>query len=152
MQNYQPVKAEQYETLMTLMAAQTGYLDTTLKLMEMTLEEFSRLFRTVGQVFCIYKDEQLAGFYWIEARGAILHLHGLILEDAFQGKGIGSRVLADLEAGCSPGTTTIELGVHGSNTGAQRLYRRNGYQVVKSYDDLDFLVMQKRIKTRKESA
>ena len=39
----------------------------------------------------------------------------------------------------------IELGVHGSNIRVKKLYERVGYETVKTYDDLGFVVMQKRL-------
>jgi hypothetical protein len=49
------------------MRAGTGdYLFHSLVLMQITWEQFARLFRTVGQVFGIYQEKQLVGFYWIE--------------------------------------------------------------------------------------
>lgn len=65
--------------------------------MQMNLEEFSRLFRTVGEVYGIYQDGELAGFYWVEPRETTLHLHGLILRPEFQGQGIGREVLSYLD-------------------------------------------------------
>lgn len=143
---YQPAKAEQYDRLFQLMYDQApDYLEHTLELMEMTREEYSQLFQTVGQVVGIYDDGHVAGFYWVEERENTLHLHGLILKDAFQGLGIGSQVLRDIEARYSERVDYIELGVHQSNTGAIKLYKKFDYKTVDVLDDLGFEVMQKEL-------
>ena len=55
------------------------YLETLLTSMEMSIEQFSEILRSVGQVYSILEDDHVAGFYWIEERGRELHLHGLVL-------------------------------------------------------------------------
>ncbi len=146
---FELARPEDYDELMALQRRQTaGYLARTLDLMGMTWQEYADRFRTVGQVYRIYRAGQLAGFYWIEERESILHLHGLILANAFQGQGIGSRVLHKLEADYGQRMAAIELGVHQSNTRAIALYERFGYRTVRTLEDLGFLVMQKELKPR----
>lgn len=143
---YEPAEDEEYEAFLRLMEEHAaGYLNRSLTLMEMTQETFACLFRTVGEVYGIYEDSRLAGFYWVEKRGAVLHLHGLILKEGFRGRGIGSQVLRDLEARHGQGVTTIELGVHASNRGARRLYERLGYKTVKHLEELGFEIMQREV-------
>lgn len=146
MLEYLPAKTDQYETFVQLTQDQAqGYLEGTLELMKITWEEYSHLFRTIGQVYGIYKNGRVAGFFWIEEREKILHLHGLILKKDFQGQGIGTQVLRDLEARYGDRMECIELGVHESNARAKKLYERTGYETVKTYSDLGFDVMQKRL-------
>lgn len=141
---YKPSSGEQYDLFLNLMRSQAAdYLDCTLELMGLTWQEFAHLFRTVGQVYGIYEEEHLAGFYWIEEREEILHLHGLVLEGAAQGRGIGSRVLTMLETIYRDRMEAIELGVHESNERARRLHERFGYRTVKLLDDVGFFIMQK---------
>lgn len=141
---YKPASGEQYDLFLNLMHSQAAdYFDRTLELMGMTWQEFAHLFRTVGQVYGVYEEERLSGFYWIEEREGILHLHGLVLEGASQGRGIGSRILTMLEATYRDRMETIELGVHESNERARRLYERLGYRTVKMLDDVGFFIMQK---------
>jgi ribosomal-protein-alanine N-acetyltransferase len=90
----------------------------------------------------------VAGFCWIEERGRVLHLHGLILRKEFQGRGIGGRVLEMLETRFSGRVDTIELGVHRSNTGAVRLYERTGYRTAETRGDLGFLILRKDLADR----
>jgi len=62
MPTYRPARAEQYDELLQLLRDQTaGYLERTMGLMLITWREFTQLFRTAGQVYGIYQDEQLAG-------------------------------------------------------------------------------------------
>ena len=146
MLTFTKAQPKDYDEFMQLQAKQAGhYLDQTLELMGTTWQEYTHLFQTVGQVFGIYRDGQLAGFYWIEQRDRILHLHGLILKSEFQGQGIGSQVLTLLETEYRARVDAIELGVHESNVRAIALYERFGYRTVKTLADLGFLVMQKEL-------
>jgi ribosomal protein S18 acetylase RimI-like enzyme len=143
---YKPAEQEQYEEFLQLTQDQaSGYLECTLDLMKMTREEYSQLFRSRGQMYGIYMDSQAAGFFWIEEREKTLHLHGLILKKEFQGQGIGTQVLYDLEARYGDRMDCIELGVHESNVRAKKLYERLGYETVKNYSDSGFDVMQKKL-------
>ena len=144
MLTFESASAEQYGECMQLMLDEAGgYLQGTLKLMQISMDEFNHLFRTVGTLHAIYDDKQLAGFYWIEAREKVLHLHALLLKQQFQGKGIGTRTLNMLASKYVGIMRTIELGVHESNEGAIRLYERNGFSTVKQLEDLRFRIMQK---------
>ena len=139
-------RPEQYEEFMNLMQDEANdYLQSTLELMQMTQEEFNHLFRTVGQVYGIYEDGQLVGFYWIEEREKVLHLHALIIKSQFQGRGIGTRILGMLALEYKETMSCIELGVHESNDRAIRMYERQGFTTVKQLHDLNFHIMQKQL-------
>ncbi|HTX79834.1 MAG TPA: GNAT family N-acetyltransferase [Longilinea sp.] len=141
---YQPVANKQYDELLQLMREDAAdYLQQSLDLMRITREEFGQLFRTIGQVDGIYQDEQLAGFYWIEERPPVLHLHALILKPTFQGKGIGTIVLQMLIATYGGRMQAIELGVHQSNPRAKKLYGRLGFVVIDFKEDLGYFIMQR---------
>lgn len=140
----QPAAPEQYDEFFQLMLEEAkDYLEQTMKLMEMPVERFRQLFETVGQVFAIYLEDRVAGFYWIEGRAEILHLHGLVLGKEFQGKGIGSKILTSLEREYQSKMNAIELGVHRTNTGAKKLYAKLGYRVVRELPELGFEILQK---------
>lgn len=146
MLTYKSAKPEQYDKFLQLLQAQASdYLEHTLELMEMGWEEFGHLFKTVGQVFGIYEDGHLAGFYWMEERGQELHLHGLILKEQFQNRRIGTQTLKRLEVEYWGKMAFIELGVHQSNEKARALYRRLGYRTVKVLNDLVFHIMQRQL-------
>lgn len=93
MLTYKLITQDEYDNFLQLLLNEAAdYLSHTLELMQMSLEEAQALFRATGQVFAIYQDAALAGYYWIEERGDILHLHGLVLRQECQGQGIGSQV------------------------------------------------------------
>jgi len=114
---------EQYEEFMQLMLSEASeYVRGTMQLMQMTQEQFDHLFKTVGHVYGIYENQQLAGFYWVEEREKVLHLHALILKSKFQSRGIGTQVMNMLALSNSSIMNCIELGVHESNHRAIRMY------------------------------
>jgi ribosomal protein S18 acetylase RimI-like enzyme len=146
MPSYRTARTEDYDVFLNILHDQAAdYLEPTLRLMQMTWEEFAHQFRTIGQVYSIYWSGQLAGFYWIEERDDVLHLHGLILKSEFQGQGIGTQVLTMLSTKYRDRFTAIELGVYRSNVRAIALYERMGYETVRSLENLGFFVMQKRL-------
>jgi ribosomal protein S18 acetylase RimI-like enzyme len=144
MLTFEAASVEQYGECMQLMRDEAGsYLQGTLKLMQMSMDEFNHLLRTVGTLYAIYDDKQLVGFYWIEEREKVLHLHALLVKPRSQGRGIGTQTLRMLASKYKGTMTTIELGVHESNEGAIRMYERNGFKTVKQLEDLKFRIMQK---------
>jgi ribosomal protein S18 acetylase RimI-like enzyme len=146
MLSYRPATAEQHDEFLQLMLDEAAdYLERTMELMQFTLEQAKELVATVGQVYSIYQDERLAGFYWIEEREGTLHLHGLALKEDFQGKGIGTQVLHKLATEYRGRMEAIELGVHQSNSRAKALYDKLGYETVLHMEELGFYIMQKRL-------
>mgnify|MGYP000296300884 CR=1 FL=1 len=147
MLTFKPAMDAQYDEFFQLMQQQAAdYLQPTMELMQITPEQARLLFGHVGQVYGIYQEDQLAGFYWIEERDEILHLHGLVLREEFQGRGIGTEVLEMLERDYRSRMAAIELGVHQSNAKAELLYERLGYQTVKYLPELGFYIMQKSLR------
>jgi len=137
-------RLDQYEEFMQLLRDEAReYLQGTMDLMQLTQEEFDHLFRTVGQVYSVYEDQELAGFYWTEERERVLHLHALILKPQFQGRGIGTQILTILTSAKKDVVNSIELGVHESNQRAIKMYERQGFKTVKQLGDLQFRIMQK---------
>jgi len=100
-------------------------------------------FENIGQVFIIYSECEPAGFYWIEQRQEVLHLHGIVLRHYFQGLGIGRKVMTSLENRHCKNISAIELGVHHGNRKARRLYDKLGYRLVKHLNDVHFDIMRK---------
>jgi len=142
--SYKPASPEQYDQFLQMMWDDgQDYMENTLRIMQMTWDEYAQIFHTRGVVRAIYKDADLAGFYWIEERGDTLHLHGLILKADFQGQGIGTAVLTWLTESYSGKLDKIELGVYQANSSAIRLYENMGFQITRSLDDLHFYIMQK---------
>ena len=152
MLTYKSATLDQVDELFRLMEADSSeYLQESLKTMQMTRDQFAHLFRTVGEVYAIYQDDELAGFYWIEERGNILHLHGLILKPSFQGRGIGTQVLQMLVDRYQGKMDHVELGVHQSNERARKLYLRLGYEVVDFRSDVGYYIMRKSLAARPAS-
>jgi len=144
MLTYASATTEQYDLFLQMMWNDgQDYWENTMRVMQMTWEEYGQIFRTRGDVQAIYRDTALAGFYWIEERGDILHLHGIILKPEFQGQGIGTTVLKMLAERYTGKKDKIELGVYQANSGAIRLYEKLGYQITRNLGDLHFYIMQK---------
>jgi ribosomal protein S18 acetylase RimI-like enzyme len=140
MLTYELAHVEQIDEFLRLMREDAvDYLDRTMELMQMTWSQFDQLVKTVGQVFGIYHDGLLVGFYWVEERDRVVHLHGLVIRNPCQGQGMGTEVLNMLANRYADTMDAIELGVHESNTRAQALYARLGYQTTKHLADLAFL-------------
>jgi ribosomal protein S18 acetylase RimI-like enzyme len=118
------------------------YLDQTLALMGETWEHFVQIAQQVGQVYGVYRDGQLAGYYWIEEREKALHLHGILVKAEFRGQGIGTAILEKLQEEYAGRMELIELGVHDSNGRAKALYERMGFVTVRRVEELGFSVMQ----------
>lgn len=152
MLTYKKASESDYTEFMELVRADAGeYLEHAMKLLRMDWKKFEHLFRTVGEVCGIYSDGELAGFYWVEHRDDVLHIHGLILKDSFQDRGIGTEVLGELEERFSGVVNTLELAVHDSNPRAKELYRRLGFRTVRRLDDEGFDVMQKEVASKDDS-
>jgi ribosomal protein S18 acetylase RimI-like enzyme len=144
MLTYQPATPEQIDEFLHLMQLEAAdYLDRTMSLMDLTWSQFVHLAQTVGQVFSIYHDDELVGFYWTEERDRTVHLHGLVIRSAYQNQGIGTEVLAMLAHKYAGVMDAIELGVHESNVRARALYGRVGYQTIKHLADLGFCILQR---------
>jgi ribosomal protein S18 acetylase RimI-like enzyme len=152
MLTYSPPTPEQYDEFLQMMWDDgQAYWENTMRIMQMTWEEYTQIFRTRGEMKAIYLDDNLAGFYWIEEREDTLHLHGLILKTIFQRQGIGTAVLTMLAEKYTGKLGKIELGVYQTNSGAIRLYEKMGFQITRSLDDLRFYIMQKPLTPLPES-
>lgn len=139
-------KETQIEALLQLTYNQkTTYLQPKLDLIQMTYEQFGHYFRDIGQVYTICENNRLLGYYWIEKRGAILHLHGLTVNELFRNRGIGTHILKMLESTYKYRMQAIELEVHRSNQRAKALYERCGYRVREDDRASGFFIMRKEL-------
>lgn len=147
--SYQPARNEHFDELLEIVYDQDSlYLKPLLDLIQITCEEFGRRFRTTGIVYRILMDRCLAGVCWVEVCGRVLQLHGLILENAFQGKGIGTQTLSWLEEAFFGDIDEIRLSVHASNPRAKALYEHCGYETVDTVDQAGFYIMRKKVREK----
>ncbi|MGZ4339130.1 MAG: GNAT family N-acetyltransferase [Gaiellaceae bacterium] len=109
----------------------------------LTADEVARLPHEVGELREVEEDGATAGYVWLELRERTLHVHALLLEPQFRGRGIGGHILAGLEDEFRGRVDEIELGVEPGNAPALRLYERAGFERVG--ERLGFLIMRKRL-------
>lgn len=140
-------KESQYDELFKMMLKYSShYLQTAASKLNLSMEQFKESFKTVGKVYVMYLQREIAGFFWIEKRHDVLHIHALIIKEQFQGRGLGKQILNLIQDEYSSGARTLELGVHFSNDKAIKLYESFGFAKVKQFDDMGFIVMQKYVK------
>ncbi len=139
-----PAKEDQYDRFVDLIETEAAdYFEKSLMMMGMPVDTFKRLFRVAGWVYGVYDGRALAGFAWIELRGEVLHIHGLVLWKEFQGRGIGTHILGTLEKEFHGKAKAIEIGVYSSNDRASAFFERQGYRVDRAREDLGFHVLRK---------
>ncbi len=135
---------DELDKLFDLMREESSeYLKDSLWLVGLTVSAFRAKFKSVGEIVEVHCDGAPAGFYWVEKRGDILHLHGIILRGEFQGRGLGREVMLRIEREHGRDIAAIELGVYRGNAAARRLYENLGYVVVNQLDDIHFDIMRK---------
>lgn len=139
----QPAIDEQIDEFLELLRTDAeNYLIPTMQVMGWSWAEFAQRVRGVGRVFCVFQGEQKVGCYWIEERGRILHLHGIVVARAFQGQGIGSQIIHQLAEEYRGRMDAIELGVYQSNQRAKALYERLGFAAIRFLPEVGFYIMQ----------
>jgi ribosomal protein S18 acetylase RimI-like enzyme len=147
-----PARDEQIDEFLELLRLDAeNYLIPTMEVMGWSWAEFVQRVRGVGRVFCVYRGEHKVGCYWIEERERTLHLHGIVVGRAFQGQGIGSRIIRRLAEEYRGRMDAIELGVHQSNQRARALYERLGFVTVRNLPEVGFYIMQLPLKEISES-
>ncbi len=103
---------------------------------------------SLGQAWLVLSGSQPAGYvifthgFDIEFGGRLALITDLYLEPDYRGRGIGRRVLEQVEVHCrSNGLRGLELQVETNNAEARALYARFGFEAA------DRIPMSKRIKT-----
>ncbi|NJQ07364.1 ribosomal protein S18-alanine N-acetyltransferase [Streptomyces lonarensis] len=106
--------------------------------------------RSRHYVVALAADGALAGYAGLAAAGDSADVQTIAAAPAFQGTGLGSRLLRDLlDAATAFGSREVFLEVRTDNEPAQRLYRRYGFEplgVRKNYYQaagMDALVMRR---------
>lgn len=144
---FQPAGAEHFDELLEIVYYHDdSYLKPLLDLVQLSWDQFGLYFRTTGRVYRILVGDHLAGLCWVEVRGRVLRLHGLIVRDSFQGQGLGTKALLWLEEAFGAKVDEIELQVHASNPRAKALYERLGYRAVAHEDPAGFYTMRKEVR------
>lgn len=139
-------KQEQYDELFQIMLEYSSdYLQNAVTRLNISTNQFKELFKTVGKVYVVYAQKEIAGFFWIEKREDVLHIHALIIKNEFQGKGLGRGILNLIQNEYNLGAKVLELGVHLSNNRAINLYENFGFVRIKQLDDIGFIIMQKHL-------
>ncbi len=149
MVRFDPVEHQSdYDDLMYLMRKDSSsYMNDTLNKIESSWEKLYAMVQSVGTVYRVIKDEQITGYLWIEERGRVVHIHGLVMKDAYKSKGIATEALTYLEHTYRETKDALELGVHESNIPAKSLYEKLGYETVRRIDQIGFLIMQLNLTT-----
>ena len=76
--------------------------------------------------FFVKKDEKIVGFLAISQLAGELEITNIAIKKAYQGHGLGSQLLANLDYVDFP----IFLEVRASNTPAQALYKKCGFGII----------------------
>lgn len=99
-----------------------------------------------GRVFLILSEDEIAGYavltfgYSLEFDGRDAFVDEIYLRDEYRGQGIGGRALEFLAGVCAEnGISALHLEVERSNTQAQAVYRKFGFE------DHDRYLMTRRI-------
>jgi ribosomal protein S18 acetylase RimI-like enzyme len=141
---YRRAEEAELDGFLELMRAEAGeYLGPSVRLLGISWDEFSRLFRSRGEIHCLESDGHNAGFCWIELRERTLHIHALVLRPADRGHGLAGRLLRELAEAYRERADRFELGVHESNRRARALYERAGFREVRRLPGIGFHILQR---------
>lgn len=83
-----PLEEERYRRFAELFAeSMPPETEAVYAQLGLTPERAERLPREVGELRQIEEGGQVAGYLWLELRERTLHVHALLLEEAFRGHG-----------------------------------------------------------------
>jgi ribosomal protein S18 acetylase RimI-like enzyme len=118
-------------------------LRPTLDLIQVTWDQFGKVFRSRGMAFRALKDGVLVGGCWVELCRDVLRIHGLMVKSPFRRQGIGTWILYTLQKIFEGRVQLIELDVHRSKPAAIALYEKLGFELVDAMAETGFYRMQK---------
>jgi len=72
-------------------------------------------------------DCQMAGYVQVQNKEDRIHVQNLAVSPKFQGEGIGTRILKELQREASARQVPLQLGVFRTNASARKLYERLGF-------------------------
>lgn len=75
-------------------------------------------------------EDQIAGYVQVLERGNQIYVQNIAIASAFQGKGIGTILLKDLQSRAAARKVPIHLGAFKTNPSALKLYKRLGFHKV----------------------
>lgn len=124
------------------------YLEPALQALNLDLDGFRQAAQKTGSLYGVLTGEEQpgecpAGYCWLELRGRVLHLHGLAFYPLWRGRGLGGSTLELLARKYCRQALAIELGVHDSNAGARRLYKRHYFEQTGRREALGFSILQR---------
>jgi ribosomal protein S18 acetylase RimI-like enzyme len=121
----------------------TPGLRPSLDLIQVTWDQFGKVFRERGMAFRALQDGTLVGGCWVELCGDVLMIHGLIVKAPFRRRGIGTWILYRLQKIFAGRVQLIELDVHRSKPAAIALYEKFGFELAGAMAGSGFYHMQK---------
>ncbi len=110
-----------------------------------TRDEIEEQMQSLGRIREVEVDGAAAGSVWTEMRDRTLHVHALLLDEEFRGRGVGGAVLRLLEEEVAGEADAVELGVQDANAAARRLYEKAGFDEVERRPEVGFRVLRKRL-------
>jgi ribosomal protein S18 acetylase RimI-like enzyme len=88
--------------------------------------------------FIVFLNTRLCGFLIASQKEGAVHIHKFVVDNWLQGRGVGTAMLNHLRKQIS---APITLKVHQSNTKALRFYRKHGFELQSSHNDLNTLLL-----------
>jgi GNAT superfamily N-acetyltransferase len=118
-------------------------LQPSLDLIQVTWDQFGKVFRDRGTAFRAIQDGVLVGGCWVELCGDVLRIHGLMVKAPYRKQGIGTWILNRLEKIFEGRVQMIELDVHRSKPAAIALYAKLGFELEGAMAETGFYHMRK---------
>jgi GNAT superfamily N-acetyltransferase len=118
-------------------------LRPSLDLIQITWDQFGKVFRDRGTAFRAVKDGVLVGGCWVEQCGDVLMIHGLMVKTPYRRQGVGTWILHTLQKIYEGRVQVIELDVHRSKPAAIALYEKFGFEFVDGMAETGFYRMRK---------
>ena len=120
-----------------------GGIEPVLEGVGLSRDELVETMRETGDVLAVVVDGEEAGSLWLELRERTLHLHALLLDEVWRGRGVGRAVLDLLDEQFAGLADELELGVQEGNEPAERLYEGTGFREVSAQPELGFRVLRR---------
>lgn len=137
---------EEKQKFLNMFRKQLGKSErSALDYLGLSWDKLAELFVTIGEVRAVCENGEVTGFVWIELRETEVHVHAIVLDPQFRGRGIGRCVFQELEQEFSEAASVIELGVQEENASAIGFYHKVGFRPAEKDTATGFLILQKPI-------